>query len=33
VVLLDRPGLERLACECYRLVAEEYRRLLGAEAR
>jgi CRP-like cAMP-binding protein len=25
----DRPGLERLACECYQVVAREYRRLLG----
>jgi CRP-like cAMP-binding protein len=30
VVLLDRAGLERLACECYRIISEEYRRLLGA---
>ena len=29
VVLLDRGGLERLACECYRIIAGEYRRLLG----
>ena len=25
----DRRGLERLSCECYRVVAREYRRLLG----
>jgi len=25
----DRPGLERLSCECYQVVAREYRRLLG----
>jgi CRP-like cAMP-binding protein len=25
----DRPGLERLSCECYGVVAREYRRLLG----
>jgi CRP-like cAMP-binding protein len=25
----DRPGLERLSCECYAVVAREYRRLLG----
>jgi Mn-dependent DtxR family transcriptional regulator len=31
MVLLDRPGLERLACDCYRIIAEEYRRLLGPE--
>lgn len=29
VVLLDRAGLERLACECYRIISAEYRRLLG----
>ena len=28
VVLLDRPGLERLGCECYRVVMDEYTRLL-----
>jgi CRP-like cAMP-binding protein len=33
VVLLDRAGLERLACECYRIIAGEYHRLLGGEAR
>lgn len=25
----NRAGLERLSCECYRVVAREYRRLLG----
>jgi CRP-like cAMP-binding protein len=30
--LLDRAGLERLACECYGIIAEEYRRLLGPES-
>lgn len=25
----DRPSLERLSCECYQIVAREYRRLLG----
>jgi CRP-like cAMP-binding protein len=25
----DRRGLERLSCECYQVVAREYRRLLG----
>jgi CRP-like cAMP-binding protein len=25
----DRGGLERLSCECYQIVAREYRRLLG----
>jgi CRP-like cAMP-binding protein len=28
-VLLDRAGLERLACECYRIIAAEYRRLVA----
>jgi CRP-like cAMP-binding protein len=27
--VVDRRGLERLSCECYRVVAREYRRLLG----
>jgi CRP-like cAMP-binding protein len=31
MILLDRAGLERLACDCYRIIAEEYRRLLGPE--
>jgi CRP-like cAMP-binding protein len=33
IVLLDRAGLEGLACECYHIIAGEYRRLLGPEAR
>jgi hypothetical protein len=33
ITLLDHDGLERLACECYRIIASEYRRLLGPEAR
>jgi CRP-like cAMP-binding protein len=32
VTILDRPGLENLACECYRIIAEEYRRSLGNAA-
>jgi len=28
IVLLDRPGLEALACECYAVVKREYARLL-----
>ena len=28
VKVIDRAGLERLACECFRLVKEEYERLL-----
>jgi hypothetical protein len=27
--VMNRGGLERLSCECYRVVAREYRRLLG----
>ena len=27
--VVDRPGLEAAACECYRVVADEFRRLLG----
>jgi CRP-like cAMP-binding protein len=27
--IIDRGGLERLSCDCYRAVAREYRRLLG----
>ncbi|MEP6947264.1 MAG: Crp/Fnr family transcriptional regulator [Acidobacteriota bacterium] len=29
VTMLDRPGLEKIACECYRVVSHEYDRLLG----
>ena len=29
VSVLDRPGLEHRACECYGVVEREYRRLLG----
>lgn len=29
VTILDRPGLEFAACECYELVSFEYNRLLG----
>jgi CRP-like cAMP-binding protein len=29
VTILDRPGLEAAACECYRIIAAEYDRLLG----
>ncbi len=28
--ILDRPGLEATACECYRIVQNEYNRLLGS---
>jgi len=30
IALLDRPGLERRACECYAVVKNEYERLLPA---
>jgi len=33
IILLNREGLEQLACECYRIIAGEYRRLLGPDAR
>lgn len=29
IQLLDRPGLEHRACECYALVRDEYRRMSG----
>jgi CRP-like cAMP-binding protein len=29
VTILDRPGLDQAACECNRLTAAEYRRLIG----
>jgi len=29
LILLDRPGLEMIVCECYRVVKDEYTRLLG----
>jgi CRP-like cAMP-binding protein len=29
MMVMDRAGLERLSCECYQVVAREYRRLLG----
>jgi CRP-like cAMP-binding protein len=29
IKILDRPGLEAVACECYQKVRSEYRRLLG----
>jgi CRP-like cAMP-binding protein len=29
IEVLDRPALEKLACECYRAVVGEYERLLG----
>jgi Mn-dependent DtxR family transcriptional regulator len=29
ITMLDRKGLEQAACECYRIVTDEYERLLG----
>lgn len=29
ITILDRAGLEKVSCECYRLVAEVYERLVG----
>ncbi|HEX8499643.1 MAG TPA: Crp/Fnr family transcriptional regulator [Pyrinomonadaceae bacterium] len=29
--ILDRPGMERLACECYARVKDEYERLFGGD--
>lgn len=31
ITILDRPGLESAACECYQVVVHEYRRMLGAD--
>jgi CRP-like cAMP-binding protein len=33
VTILDRPGLDEAACECNRVTAAEYRRLIGREPR
>jgi CRP-like cAMP-binding protein len=32
IAVLDRPGLERQACECYAAIKKEYARLLGVAA-
>lgn len=29
ITIMDRPGLEEAACECYRIVADEFVRVLG----
>ena len=29
ITILDRPGLEAAACECYRIIEAEYERVLG----
>lgn len=31
ITILDRSGLEKVSCECYRLVADVYTRLVGHE--
>jgi CRP-like cAMP-binding protein len=33
IQIVDRAGLERVACECYAIVAGEYERLLGASSK
>jgi CRP-like cAMP-binding protein len=33
VIILDREGLESIACECYKVVSDEYDRLLGEYVR
>lgn len=33
ITILDREGLERASCNCYRLVSDEYQRLLPKRAR
>lgn len=33
VTILDRKGLERVCCECYKVVSDEYDRLLGQYVR
>jgi CRP-like cAMP-binding protein len=33
LTILDRPGLEKLTCECYGIITEEYRRSLGTNLR
>ncbi|MGN6848454.1 MAG: Crp/Fnr family transcriptional regulator [Sphingomicrobium sp.] len=30
ITILDRAGLEKASCECYRVIADEFRRLVGA---
>ena len=33
ILVIDRPGLEALSCECYQCVLDEYQRLLGNGAK
>jgi Mn-dependent DtxR family transcriptional regulator len=33
VKILDQPGLEASSCECFRVLKEEYDRLLGTKER
>jgi hypothetical protein len=33
IVVLDRPGLEQRACECYGAIKKEYARLAGTALR
>jgi Mn-dependent DtxR family transcriptional regulator len=33
VKILDQPGLEAYSCECFRVIKEEYNRLLGTKER
>jgi Mn-dependent DtxR family transcriptional regulator len=29
MTITDRPGLEAVSCECYRIITDEYARLFG----
>lgn len=29
VTILDRPGLEAVSCECYRIITDEHAHLVG----
>jgi CRP-like cAMP-binding protein len=30
ITVIDRPGLEAASCECYRIICDDYERMLGA---